>query len=105
MKTFLALLLIAFISCAAVEEENLSYCPPCFCNPCPPPPICNCPINPSPYFYLSVFKAIDWIKQNNYWDSLVNKIKTQGNHAGLDYCVKAFDASTCLNIVYFISSP
>ncbi len=78
MKKFLAIFLVAVIACATVDEPLESWLGDLWDK------IKN-----------AVKKAIQWIKDNGYWDTLVNVVKTAGKAAAKALCQKVFDEDTC----------
>ena len=80
---FLAFFLVAVIACATVEQEPLE----------------SWLGNLWEKIKNAVKKAMQWIKDNGYWDLLVNTLKTAGKAAAKALCQKAFDADTCDGII------
>ena len=110
MKKLLCILLIAAISCSIVEDlksvgifderddEVLKGLPDFFKRLWDK--IVDIWNNIIPKFK----ELIQWLKDNNYWDSLIDIIQKQGTKYGTDFCSKYLDHDLCADLVGWIFS-
>ena len=78
MKKFLALLLVAVITCDTVEQNLLVF--------------------------LTIIRngvdiAINWLKEKGLWDFLVGTLKIHGKAVASTFCERVFDADICNGII------
>ena len=75
MKKFLAILLIAFIACEAVEEITLQS------------------------IWDNVNEAIDWLRDHGYLDKIKEAIRTIGKYYALKICKNYLNEDICNQVI------
>ena len=49
-------------------------------------------------------KVCEWLKNNGYWDTLIDIIQKYGTQYGTTFCAKYFDESLCHDVVSWLFS-
>ena len=52
----------------------------------------------------AIQKVINFLKEKGYWDDLIDIIKKQGTKYGTDFCAKYLDRDLCADVVGFLFS-
>lgn len=83
MKKFLAILLIAFIVCQTVEEQDMNGWWKKLWDK----------------IKKAVKKAWNWLKNNGWLDKIKNALITAGKYAAVALCKRWFDEETCNGVI------